>query len=198
MSEQLIVNVTDFETRVALIESGMVVEVMIERNRDRGIVGNIYLGKVQRVLPGMQAAFVEIGTERAAFLYVGDVVSEPPEEDDEEEDVHPEVSAADDDDTAVTDVSLSPSQSDQAISEDASFGEHPPLESDAESSQTPAESSASTTAAPAAKSESVPPLCWKRMLAVVVENANNSAFESGLKSCYRRARQFWSRSPRTP
>ena len=152
MSEQLIVNVTDFETRVALIESGMVVEVMIERNRDRGIVGNIYLGKVQRVLPGMQAAFVEIGTERAAFLYVGDVVSEPPEEDDEEEDVHPEVSAADDDDTAVTDVSLSPSQSDQAISEDASFGEHPPLESDAESSQTPAESSASTTAAPAAKS----------------------------------------------
>ena len=133
MSEQLIVNVTDFETRVALIESGMVVEVMIERNRDRGIVGNIYLGKVQRVLPGMQAAFVEIGTERAAFLYVGDVVSEPPEEDEEEEDVHPEVAAADDEDTAVMDVGPALLQSDQAISEEASFGDHAPLESEAES-----------------------------------------------------------------
>jgi ribonuclease G len=74
LSEQLIVNVTDYETRVALIENGLVVEVYIERHHGRGIVGNIYLGKVQRVLPGMQAAFVEIGTERAAFLYVGDIL----------------------------------------------------------------------------------------------------------------------------
>ena len=83
MSDQLVVNVTSFETRVALLESGLVTEVFIERHRDRGIVGNIYLGKVQRVLPGMQAAFVEIGLDRAAFLYVGDVTpsEEPPDED---------------------------------------------------------------------------------------------------------------------
>jgi ribonuclease G len=78
MSDQLLVNVTPFETRVALVEDGVVAEVFIERHRDRGIVGNIYLGRVQRVLPGMQAAFVEIGLDKAAFLYVGDVG--PPEE----------------------------------------------------------------------------------------------------------------------
>jgi ribonuclease G len=78
VGDQLVVNVTSYETRVALLENGVAAEVFIERHRDRGIVGDIYLGKVQRVLPGMQAAFVEIGHERAAFLYVGDVV--PPEE----------------------------------------------------------------------------------------------------------------------
>jgi hypothetical protein len=57
--DQLIVNVTPFETRVALIEDNAIAEVFIERHRDRGIVGNIYLGKVQRVLPGMQAALDE-------------------------------------------------------------------------------------------------------------------------------------------
>ena len=91
MSDQLIVNVTSFETRVALLENNIVAEVFIERHRDRGIVGDIYLGRVQRVLPGMQAAFVEIGHERAAFLYVGDVV--PPEEPIEEEHQHEEAHA---------------------------------------------------------------------------------------------------------
>jgi Ribonuclease G/E len=75
MPEQLIVNVTSYETRVASMEAGGVTEVAIERHRDRGIVGNVYLGKVQRVLPGMQAAFVEIGLDKAAFLYVADVVT---------------------------------------------------------------------------------------------------------------------------
>lgn len=78
MSEQLIVNVAPFETRIALLEGGLVTELMIERNADRGLVGNIYLGKVQRVLPGMQAAFVELGIDKAAFLYVGDVVRAQP------------------------------------------------------------------------------------------------------------------------
>jgi ribonuclease G len=73
LSEQLIVSVAPFETRIALLEGGVVTEIMIERNADRGLVGNIYLGKVQRVLPGMQAAFVELGIGKAAFLYVGDV-----------------------------------------------------------------------------------------------------------------------------
>lgn len=83
MGDQLVVNVTSYETRVALLEGSVVSEIFIERHRDRGIVGDIYLGRVQRVLPGMQAAFVEIGHDRAAFLYVGDVV--PPDEPSEEE-----------------------------------------------------------------------------------------------------------------
>jgi ribonuclease G len=81
MSQSLVVNVTSFETRVASLHNGVVTDLHIERHRDRGIMGNIYLGKVQRVLPGMQAAFVEIGLDKAAFLYVGDIV--PPEDDEE-------------------------------------------------------------------------------------------------------------------
>lgn len=78
MSDQLVVNIASFETRIALLEGGIVTELMIERNADRGLLGNIYLGKVQRVLPGMQAAFVELGLGKAAFLYVGDVVRAQP------------------------------------------------------------------------------------------------------------------------
>ena len=69
----LVVNAEGPEIRVALIEKGILAEIYIERKRERGIVGNIYLGKVSRVLPGMQAAFVDIGVEKAAFLYVADV-----------------------------------------------------------------------------------------------------------------------------
>jgi len=75
MSEEILINVTPPETRVALIENGVIQEVIIERARRRGLVGNIYKGKVCRVLPGMQAAFVEIGLERAAFLHASDIVN---------------------------------------------------------------------------------------------------------------------------
>ena len=74
MSEELLVNVTPRETRVAVVENGMLQELHIERGGQRGVVGNIYKGKVQRVMPGMQAAFVDIGLERAAFLHASDVV----------------------------------------------------------------------------------------------------------------------------
>ncbi|APO94448.1 ribonuclease G [Xanthomonas vesicatoria] len=74
MSEEILVNVTPRETRVAVIENGMLQELHIERGWRRGVVGNIYKGKVQRVMPGMQAAFVEVGLERAAFLHANDVV----------------------------------------------------------------------------------------------------------------------------
>ncbi len=74
MSLDLIVNCTGSETRVALMDNGKLLELYIERERDRGYVGNVYKGKVVRVLPGMQAAFVDIGLERAAFLYVSDIV----------------------------------------------------------------------------------------------------------------------------
>ena len=73
MSEEILVNITPQETRVAVLEAGQVQELVIERAATRGLVGNIYMGKVARVLPGMQSAFVEIGLERAAFLHVADI-----------------------------------------------------------------------------------------------------------------------------
>ncbi|MCE2948089.1 MAG: ribonuclease G [Betaproteobacteria bacterium] len=73
MSEDILVNVTPQETRVAVVEQGSVQELHIERTRSRGLVGNIYMGRVARVLPGMQSAFIDIGLERAAFLHVSDI-----------------------------------------------------------------------------------------------------------------------------
>ena len=73
MSTDLIINVTHYETRVALMENGTVSELFIERSGERSIAGNICKGRVVRVLPGMQAAFVDIGLQKAAFLYVSDV-----------------------------------------------------------------------------------------------------------------------------
>src|SRR4051812_17303132 len=77
MSSILVINAAGRETRVALVENGHIAEFYLERKKDKGIVGNIYKGRVVRVLPGMQAAFVDIGEEKAAFLYVGDVVYDP-------------------------------------------------------------------------------------------------------------------------
>lgn len=74
MSAELLLNVTPSETRVAMIEGGTLQEIHIERDARRGIVGNIYKGRVSRVLPGMQAAFVDIGLEKAAFLHASDIV----------------------------------------------------------------------------------------------------------------------------
>ena len=73
MSEEILINFTPIETRVAVIENGMPQEIYVERAERRGIVGNIYKGKVVRVLPGMQAAFVDIGLERAAFIHVDEL-----------------------------------------------------------------------------------------------------------------------------
>jgi len=73
MTVELLVNVTPQETRVAVVENGMLQEVFIERARRRGLVGNIYRGVVSRVLPGMQAAFIDIGLDRAAFLHASDI-----------------------------------------------------------------------------------------------------------------------------
>lgn len=73
MALEIIINAAGEETRVAFLEGGEITELYIDRKRDRGIAGNIYKGKVIRVLPGMQAAFVDIGLEKAAFLYVSEV-----------------------------------------------------------------------------------------------------------------------------
>lgn len=73
MTEDILINVTPFETRVAMTANGIVQELHIERSIQRGHVGNLYLGRVARVLPGMQSAFVDIGQERAAFIHVSDL-----------------------------------------------------------------------------------------------------------------------------
>jgi ribonuclease G len=73
MSKELIINASLPELRIALLESGTIQDLHIERDSNKGIVGNIYKGRVNRVLPGMQAAFVDIGLDKAAFLYVDDV-----------------------------------------------------------------------------------------------------------------------------
>src|SRR6188474_2756253 len=100
MSSILVINAAGRETRVALVENGHIAEFYLERKKDKGVVGNIYKGRVVRVLPGMNAAFVDIGLEKAAFLYVTDVYGggddfefflgeddekEPEDEEDEEE-----------------------------------------------------------------------------------------------------------------
>jgi ribonuclease G len=73
MSDEILINITPPETRVAIVENGVLQEILIERTRRRGLVGNIYKGKICRILPGMQAAFVDVGLERAAFLHVSDL-----------------------------------------------------------------------------------------------------------------------------
>ena len=73
MSEEILINITPMESRVAVVENGVLQEVHVERTQKRGIVGNIYKGKVVRVLPGMQAAFVDIGLERAAFIHASEI-----------------------------------------------------------------------------------------------------------------------------
>jgi ribonuclease G len=79
MQQDILINWSPQETRVAVVEQGAVQELHVERSLERGLVGNVYLGKVARVLPGMQSAFIDIGLERAAFLHVADVWQRQPE-----------------------------------------------------------------------------------------------------------------------
>ncbi|MEQ1693017.1 MAG: ribonuclease E/G, partial [Gemmatimonas sp.] len=90
MKREILVNATPRETRVAILEDGLLVELLVDRPDARRMVGDVYLGKVEAVLPGIQAAFVNIGTEKSAFLHAADVVvddaadvSEDDDEDDE-------------------------------------------------------------------------------------------------------------------
>ena len=74
MTKEMIISSAPHETRVAILEDDQIVEIFIEREHSRGVVGNIYKGRVSKVLPGMQSAFVNLGLERDAFLYVTDVI----------------------------------------------------------------------------------------------------------------------------
>jgi len=76
MSEEILINSTPNETRVAMVDNGMLQEVLLERNRKSSIVGNIYVGRVEKILPGLQAAFIDIGMSRSAFMHVSDVCSQ--------------------------------------------------------------------------------------------------------------------------
>ena len=73
MSEEILINFTPQETRVAVLQQGVVQELHIERTASRGLVGNIYLGRIVRILPGMQSAFIDVGLERTAFLHIADI-----------------------------------------------------------------------------------------------------------------------------
>ena len=96
MNKEMVISSTPHETRVAILEDDQVVEVFIEREQSRGVVGNIYKGRVSKVLPGMQSAFVDLGLERDAFLYVTDVIDPTAEslEDEDEPVVQPVPDAA--------------------------------------------------------------------------------------------------------
>lgn len=76
MSEEILVNISPQETRVAIVENGILQEVLIERLNKRGLVGNIIKAKVSRVLPGMQSAFIDIGLERTGFLHISDIIDQ--------------------------------------------------------------------------------------------------------------------------
>jgi len=75
LSEEILINISQRETRVAIVENGILQEVLVERTKNHGIVGNIYKGKVARVLPGMQAAFIDMGLDKAAFLHMDDMIN---------------------------------------------------------------------------------------------------------------------------
>ncbi|MEC8423236.1 MAG: Rne/Rng family ribonuclease, partial [Myxococcota bacterium] len=95
VGHEIIVNQTGREPRVSLMENGRLAELHVNRGNHRSVVGNVYLGRVVRVLPGMQAAFVDIGLERAAFLYAGDIYPEFVEKTDNEDGVQdPEATVA--------------------------------------------------------------------------------------------------------
>src|SRR5215204_6102825 len=93
MNKEMIISSGDHDTRVAILEDDQVVEIFIEREHQRGVVGNIYKGRVSKVLPGMQSSFVDIGLERDAFLYVSEVVNTVEEferlESGDDEDIEP-------------------------------------------------------------------------------------------------------------
>ena len=113
MNKEMIISSNGHDTRVAILEDDQVVEIFIERENQRGVVGNVYKGRVSKVLPGMQSSFVDIGLERDAFLYVSEVVTPAEFE---------KLEAAEDDDAAATVPVLADAPEPPAESDDASGG----------------------------------------------------------------------------
>ena len=86
MTKEMIISSNGHETRVAILEDDQLAEMFVERERSRGVVGNVYKGRVSKVLPGMQSSFVDIGLERDGFLYVSDVIANLDEYDKDDDD----------------------------------------------------------------------------------------------------------------
>ncbi len=145
MSSILVINAAGRETRVALVENGHIAEFYLERKKDKGIVGNIYKGRVTRVLPGMQAAFVDVGLDKAAFLYVTDVFYDPEfsrqqfELTEGEHDEQPDVPDADAEDAAVDahTAAHAAANGEEAPAPSPSTGEHPHHEGEFEMQELP-------------------------------------------------------------
>jgi ribonuclease G len=95
MTKEMIISSNGHETRVAILEDDQLAEIFVERERNRGVVGNVYKGRVSKVLPGMQSSFIDIGLERDGFLYVSDVISNLDEFDGADDEVEPKSAAAD-------------------------------------------------------------------------------------------------------
>jgi ribonuclease G len=135
MNKEMIVSSTSHETRVAILEDDQVVEIFIEREQSRGVVGNIYKGRISKVLPGMQSAFVDLGLERDAFLYVSDVISPTEESLEDEDDPVTTALAATSSEPALSepvDAPSSPSHDDLTPNDAPLADAHPPLEELAE------------------------------------------------------------------
>jgi Rne/Rng family ribonuclease len=111
MNKEMIISSTGHDTRVAILEDDQVVEIFIERENQRGVVGNIYKGRVSKVLPGMQSSFVDIGLERDAFLYVSEVVNTVEE--------FERLAGEDEDDSAVIPVEIGAAAAEKALRVDA-------------------------------------------------------------------------------
>ncbi len=86
MNKEMIISSNGHETRVAILEDDQLAELFVEREQNRGVVGNVYKGRVSKVLPGMQSSFVDIGLERDGFLYVSDVIANLDEYDKDDDD----------------------------------------------------------------------------------------------------------------
>ena len=95
MNKEMIISSNGHETRVAILEDDQLAEIFVERERNRGVVGNVYKGRVSKVLPGMQSSFIDLGLERDGFLYVSDVISNLDEFDGVDDDLEPKAQAVD-------------------------------------------------------------------------------------------------------
>lgn len=91
MTKEMIISSNGHETRVAILEDDQLAEIFVERERSRGVVGNVYKGRVSKVLPGMQSSFIDLGLERDGFLYVSDVISNLDELEGADDEVEPKV-----------------------------------------------------------------------------------------------------------
>src|SRR5687767_9059175 len=85
MNKEMIISSNGHETRVAILEDDQLAELFVEREQNRGVVGNVYKGRVSKVLPGMQSSFIDLGLERDGFLYVSDVIANLDEYDSDED-----------------------------------------------------------------------------------------------------------------